>query len=624
MLKGKSQLVNKVVPWIITCLLALAACSPASTTSTSGVSSAQTSSTSSSQTVSTNASAATITEVLAGNSETHEGASDSVWDESKVVQIALNGNSITADDEGVRVDGSTVTITSPGTYSLSGTLADGQIQVNTVGNDVVRLILNGVEIRNSSSAAIYVMNAEKTVLILADNTTNVVSDAAQNAIEGTDLEDPNAAIYSMSDLSIYGSGTLTVNGNYKDGITSKDGLVIASASITVNAVDDGIQGKDYLVIESGNIIVNAQGDGLKSDNEEDAAKGYISVESGVIQITSGGDGMDAASDVLITGGDFTITSGGGSSQRTSETISTKSIKGTVQVIITQGSFNLDSADDAIHTNGSLRIDGGTFEISSGDDGMHADATLEINGGVIQIQKSYEGIESAVITINAGEIHVVASDDGLNVAGGNDSSGMNPGGGPGGKPDRNAGAGTDTFTYTGNYYLYIHGGYIVVDAAGDGLDINGAIEMTNGTLLVNGPTENMNAAVDYDATFVMTGGYLVAAGSSGMAQQPSASSSQNSLLINFTNRQPAGTIVHIQNSADEDVLTFVPVKEFQSITLSSTGLVTGEKYTVYLGGSSSGVVTGSLVQGGSYSGGTQYTSLKITEVATRIGSSGNRP
>jgi hypothetical protein len=336
----------------------------------------------------------------------------------------------------------------------------------------------------------------------------------------------------------------------------------------------------------------------------------------VINITAGGDTISAQTDVMVTSGELTLNAGGGSSARTGETTSTKGIKGLVSVNIDGGTFIIDTADDAIHSNGSLVVNGGSFIIATGDDGMHSDATLEINGGEIQITGSYEGIESAVITINAGTIHVLSSDDGINVAGGVDGSGT-----PGGMPTRGGGPSQDMFSYSGSYYLYINGGYISVEARGDGLDINGAIEMTGGVLLVNGPVENMNGALDYDGTFNITGGFFVAVGSAGMAMAPSQSSSQASILVNFSYAQQAGTLISIQDSAGNAILTFAPTKEYQSIAFSSPDLVNGATYNIYLGGNASGTMVDSLLQDGTYSGGNQYTSLTLSGMVTSVGGGG---
>lgn len=614
--------------FITTLVFSLASCSAGQVQTTTTKSEAQNSTVASvdTGTTSTETTAVSVSavEALSNNSETHEDAQDYVWESSTEIPITLNGDSIVSTVEGVTVDGSTATITSAGTYNISGTLTDGKIIVDTKDEEIVRLIFNGVDIHCSTSAPIYISNAEKTIIILADNTENTISDGISYVFENSEENEPDAAIFSKSDLTIYGNGSLTILGNYNDGIVSKDGLIIASGTVTVNSIDDGIRGKDYLVVKNGNITLKVQGEGLKSDNEEDVSLGYITIENGVIQITSGGDAISAQTDVVIMDGEFSLSSGGGSNNQVDETTSAKGIKGIVLVQINGGRFTIDSADDCIHTNGNLVVNNGTYTITSEDDGMHANSTLEINGGDIQITQSYEGIESAVITINAGNIHIVASDDGINGAGGNDSSGMNPGMGNGGKQKPGGGGPRqDSFTSTGKYYIYIHGGYTVVDANGDGIDVNGAIEMTDGIVLVNGPTSQGNGALDYDSSFNISGGYFIAAGSSGMAMAPSGSSSQYSVLINFTSSQPVGSLVHIQNSTGEDILTFSPTKEFQSILLSSSELESGSTYDVYTGGSSSGSVVDGLYQDGSYTQGSTYDSFTISDIVTNIGTGGNR-
>lgn len=550
-----------------------------------------------------------------GNCADHEDPSDYVWDSFEVVTIILDGSSITVDGNGASVEDSIVTITSAGTYSIRGSLTDGQIIVDTEDEETVRLILDGADISSSTSSPVYVKSAEKTIIVLADGTENHIADGQSYVYEDSDEDEPNAAIFSKSDLTLYGSGSLSVEGNYNDGIVSKDGLIVKSGTITVTAADDAIRGKDYLIVRGGAVTVNAQGDGLKSDNEEDTTRGYVSVEAGTLNITSGGDGISGVTDAIITGGKITITSGGGSSSTVTDDTSAKGIKGVVSVVIEGGTFAIDSADDAIHSNGSITVTGGTFTIATGDDGMHADETLTINEGDITITKSYEGIESAVITINDGDIHIVSSDDGINVAGGNDGSGM---GGP--VP------GQDIFTTSGSYYLYINGGSIVVDAGGDGIDVGGSIEMTAASVIVNGPTSSPNndGALDYDGSFTISGGFLIAAGSSAMAQAPGTLSTQNSLLLNFSTALAAGTLVHIQTSAGDGILTFAPLKGYQSIAFSSAELIKGYTYDVYYGGSASGTVNDGLYQDGTYTPGTQYTSFTVSSTVTMINTTTNGP
>jgi len=540
-------------------------------------------------------------------------ADDLTINATDIVPIELNGASITANNAGVQVNGATATITAAGTYQLQGKLTDGQIIVDTDDAEPVKLVLNGVNLANSKSAPLFIKNAAKTIILLADNSENFISDASEYVYENADQDEPNAALFSDTDLTIAGSGALTVQANFNDGIASKDGLVIDGGNISVTAADDGIRGKDYLVVQNGALTVKAGGDALKADNDEDAAKGYIAIENGEFNLTAGGDGMAAESDVTIAAGKFALTTGGGSGAQLGEDDSAKGIKTGAQLVIDGGDFTIDAADDALHSNDALTINNGEITIATGDDAIHADRTLEINAGKIDITQSREGIEGMVITINGGDIQVVSSDDGINAV---DPDAGDSNARPGGRNQ-------DFSAYTGQVFLYIHGGNIAVDAAGDGLDANGAIQMTNGLVIVNGPTERMNGAIDFDAAFNITGGTLIAAGSSGMAQTAGDSASQNSILVYFGKTLPGGTLIHIQNSAGKNILTFAPSKDFQSLAFSSPELTRGETYTIYAGGSATGTATHGLYADGAYTPGAEFATFTISQPITVIGT-GGRP
>lgn len=527
--------------------------------------------------------------------------------------IMLNGAAIATTSSGVKVNGASATIVAAGTYRLTGSLNNGQIVVDTADKGEVRLVLSGVDIRNASGATIYFAKAGSAVIELADGTQNSLTDGKTYTFERADVDEPNAAIFSRANLTLTGKGALTVNAQFNDGIASKDGLVIADGAISVNAADDGIRGKDYLVVSGGALTVKAGGDGLKADNDTDATKGYIAIDAGTFAITAGGDAIEAHTHVRVNGGTFTLNAAGGSTARIAATESGKGLKAGNALQIGGGTFKIDAADDALHANNALTVTDGTFSIATGDDGIHADGGVTIDGGDIRITRSYEGIESAVININAGTIHLVSSDDGINVAGGAQGSGMLPGGRPGGAQT----------TYTGKLYLYIRGGYVVVDSGGDGLDANGAIEMTGGTVVVHGPTAQMNSAVDYDGSFKMTGGILVAAGSSGMAQAPGTSSTQQAALIYFNASQAAGTLVRLQDASGRELVTFAPSKAFQSLAFSSPELAKGASVDVLLGGTTTGADKDGLRTGGTYSGGTRFANFTASSVVTTVGTGGAR-
>lgn len=548
------------------------------------------------------------------------------------------GDSISINGEGAKVENNVVTITSAGTYSISGELKYGQIVVSASEEDKVQIQLNNANITSSNSAPIYVKSAKKVVIGLIEGTKNTITDGENYVFEDATTDEPNAAIFSKDDLTIIGTGSLVVNANYNNGITSKDDLKIEGGQITVNAVSDGLRGKDSITILDGKITIDAKEDGMKSSNTEDAEKGYIHIQGGTLNITAGQDGIQAETNAVISNGEINIVSSEGSKNSSSknenwgnwggkqppgtqlpdknntttteetDSISAKGIKATSNITISGGNINIDSSDNSIHSNDTIVIKGGNIKASSGDDGVHADSKIEINGGDIDITKSYEGIESQSITINDGNINVVASDDGINAGGGNDASLT------GGRPGEN------NFDSSSKCEIVINGGYIVVDARGDGIDANGSITIKGGTTIVNGPENNGNGSLDYDGSCDISGGILIAAGSAGMAQSPSSTSSQNSVNVALSSQQ-ANTIIHIEDEKGNEVITFAPSKQYQSVIVSSPELKTGSTYTVSYGGTSTGESKDGLYTGGKYSGGTKSTSFTVSESVTNLGSAG---
>lgn len=526
-----------------------------------------------------------------------EDPSDYLWDSSSAIAINFDGTTIATTSSKVTVNGNKATIKAAGDYIITGTLSDGQLLINTTDKGTVKLILNGISMTSSNSAPIFIVDAEKTVIILADNTVNTITDASKYIFSSGE-DEPNAAVFSKSDLIIYGYGELFVNGNYNDGISSKDGLIIKDTKIVTETVDDGIRGKDYLLIHNSSIKISTKGDGLKSDNESNSSAGFINIKSSEIIISSGGDGISAINKVDFEDGNLNIIAGGGSGNTVSSSSSAKGIKAGKSITISCETLQINTAEDALHSDGYICINSGEISISASDDGMHAENTIEINDGNININNSYEGIEAAIITINGGSIHIESSDDGINGVGGATIS-----------------------TQYGNVSsgnMFINGGYIVVTSAGDGIDINGSINMSSGTVIIHGPTNSGNSAIDYDGEFKITGGSLIAAGSSGMAQAPGTSSTQNSLLLNLSSVQQAGTLLCIQKNDGATVACFKPTKNYQSIAMSSALLESGSTYHVYLGGSSTGTLIDGVYEGGCYTWGTKYTSFSITGVVTKIG------
>ncbi|MEH6991455.1 carbohydrate-binding domain-containing protein [Neobacillus drentensis] len=549
------------------------------------------------------------------------------WKSEDTTGIQLTGTGATVEDSGGAIaEGNIITIKTSGTYVISGKLNDGQIIVDAEDKATVRLVLNGTEINSAANSPIYVKKAEKTVISLEDGTENSISDGKTYNLEGSD-DEPNAALFSKGNLTINGTGKLVVKGNYNNGITSKDDLKVTGGTIEIEAADDGLMGRDLLAVKDGDITIKAGGDAVKSTNDKDASKGVIAIEGGAFDLVAANDGFQAVTSLLIADGDFKISTGGGSPERVgtkegggqrpgqttttttaavaeSESDSAKGLKAGTEVGIGGGTFEIDSLDDAVHSNNSVTITGGKMAIATGDDGIHGDSAVFANGGDITISKSYEGIESLVITIAGGNIEVNASDDGINVGGGVDGS----------NPDMQS-------TTSENNLLTISGGNVYVNAQGDGLDSNGSISMTDGTVIVSGPTNNGNGSLDYDQTLDISGGLLIAAGSSGMVQAASENSKQHSMLMTYPETQAAGTILHLEDSKGNTVATFAPEKDYQAVFISSPKLEKDGTYTLYSDGSATGSEANGLYKDGEYSGGTKVVEFKIADFVTWLNESG---
>ena len=514
-----------------------------------------------------------------------------VTDLSAATVITLSDDGSVVTGGGAQVQDNVITIVSPGTYAVSGTLSEGRLVVDLLQSGKVYLVLCGVSIHCTESAAIHVLQAKKVLITLADGTENFVSDGKQGVTAQLGEDDPTAAIFSKDDLVFNGEGSLTVTANRRDGITGRDTLKFASGRYNITAADDGIVGKDCLMIRDGSFTISAASDGMKSTNATESAKGYITLSGGVYDITCGNDGVQAETVLTISGGSFSVNAGGGSANASydakamswnggwgqwgadadeegADTDSAKGLKAGVQLVVSGGTFGIDSSDDALHSNGSVDISGGTLDIASGDDGVHADGTLAISGGIIHISKSYEGLEAQHLTISGGETTLTAADDGLNAAGGQDESALNRPGRGGFQPD-------------GNGSITLSGGKLLIDADGDGIDANGSVTMSGGEVTVIGPEGSGNGALDYDGSFQVTGGTLIAMGSAGMAQAPSDSQVP---CLSLGCQAAAGDAVTLMDSAGNVIWSYTADQSFQSLIYASDALTAGD-YTLTVGGQS---------------------------------------
>lgn len=400
--------------------------------------------------------------------------------------------------------------------------------------DTVRLILNGVSITCANSAPLYAKKAAKTILTLADGTQNTLTDGASYTFPDAETDEPSAAVFSKNDLTINGGGTLTVTGQYNNGIASKDVLTITGGTIRVTAAGDGLRGKDGVAIQNGTFTIDAGTDGIKSTNDTDADKGWISLDGGTYSITAANDGVQAETVLQIAAGTYTLKTGGGSAnsstdskgdarpgwgqwsaggiETTTDAPSAKGLKAGAGILLTGGVFTVDSSDDAIHSNGSVAISGGEYTLTSGDDGIHADAALTISNGTTRITKSYEGLEGGTIDISGGDIQLKASDDRAERGGRQRLL----------RHERPSGA---EWVQHGRQQFLLCPHIRRQFAGGRGRRRSRlqrqSVYRRAAPSWVCGPTGNGNGALDYDGSCEITGGILVAAGSAGMAEAPAA-------------------------------------------------------------------------------------------------------
>ena len=506
---------------------------------------------------------------------------------SEAVKITLNKTTATVSGSGVKADGSTITITEEGVYIVSGTLEDGQIIVDASDSDKVQIVLDGVHINCETNAAIYVREADKVFITLAENSSNTLGGG--NEYSQIDDNTVDGVIFSKSDLVCNGTGSLTIEADYKHGIVSKDDLVITGGTYKIAAADNGITAKDQLKILDGSFDIDAANSAVKAKNADNAELGNI----------------------YIAGGIFTI----------------------------------EAEQDGFHATGSIVVDDGTITVNSGDDGFHAELDTVIHGGTILVEKSNEGLEGKRVVVNGGDITVNASDDGANAAGSGDddsnaasanndsSAAVNSGddssisGAADGKeppqmpPDTENGSDMqpsqdfdpENAPSGGNapqdfdpgdapsdgdapqmmqggpggggnseLYIKITGGTLTVSADGDGLDSNGGLLVTGGTTIVYGPTSDGDSALDYDGSAIVTGGTLAAIGSAGMTESFDEASTQPVITYYCTETQSADTAITLTDSDGSALFTVTPEKAYASIVLTCPEMKLGATYTLAAG------------------------------------------
>lgn len=502
---------------------------------------------------------------------------EGAWEEDGATKISLSDGGCTVDGSGAAADGSTVTITAGGTYVLSGQISAGQVVVNADG-EKVQLVLDGASVTSTDSAAILVRAAKKVWLTLSDGTQNKLATSGSFAEDNEYSID--GAVWCKSDLTINGSGVLKVSSAEGHGIVCKEELALVSGDVEVEAARHAVQAQDAACVVAGTWLLTAGTDGIYCGDDDDAEKGSVLIVGGTVSIDAGSDGVDAAN--------------------------------------------------------VLEVDGGEITVSAADDGLHSERALQVDGGTMTVAKSCEGLEGSTVTVNGGVIDVTSSDDGVNAAGdptgdsgaeATDAGASGPeaageqleaaanGGqaptgdgqapegadaqaptGAGGQATADAGGqapgAVGAMDYDSTAQVTINGGKLTIQAGGDGIDSNGDLTVTGGETYVFGPTSDGDGSLDFAGTGTVTGGVVMCAGSSGMAQNFGDASTQGSMLVSVSGQ--VGDAIQL---ADEDgnVLASCEARtSYSCVLVSAPGVESGKTYTLSYGDTSSEITMDGLV------------------------------
>ena len=529
------------------------------------------------------------------------------YDEAKAAVVTLSGTTASSTSNAVSVQGSTVTILDEGTYILTGTLTDGQILVSAPADAKTQLVLRGASIHSSSSAALYVKTADKVFVTLEGENT-LTGGESFTAIDENNID---GAVYSKADLTFNGSGSLTVTSPVGHGIVCKDDLVFTGGQFTVNSASHGLDVNDSVRFTGAALAIDAGKDGIHVENADDAALGLVYIAGGTLKIKAEGDGISSGYYTQINGGVFDLLcgggyengtkansggygdfmgghrlgGGGGGNSSTSQTDGTsmKGIKSGSGILIGGGIFTIDSADDAVHAASDVIINGGTWNIASGDDAVHSDTALTVTAGTFEISQSYEGLEAEKIYIRGGEFEIHASDDGLNAAGGTDSSG---GGGRdemfGGRPGGGGPGGMGGMGGNANACIEVSGGQMKIYSGGDGLDSNGNLRISGGYTYVTNPTSGDVSVLDSQYTPVITGGTYIGLGISSMMAQSFGGESTQGVIACTCGTQTAGSQLIIKDSSGKEVLNLTTEYRTVLLIISTPQIVSGESYDITIG------------------------------------------
>ena len=513
-------------------------------------------------------------ESYSGSTYFTENDVDGDWaDNAYTTYITLDGSGGTIDGNGAYFLDGDLVISNGGWYVLTGTLEDGKIIVDAHNSSKVWIRLNGVTVRCSDDACLRVDQADKVFLTLAEDTENSFSSGTVYSEEAL-ADNTGGTIFSHDDLTINGSGSLSITAGFKHGIDVNDSLVITGGTITITAPQDGIHVSDSLRFMEASLTIDAGDDAVHSDDE-------LYIESGTVLINSCYEGLEAVT-IEITGGDITMY----------------------------------PTDDGINANGGSstmgfggRGGGGTNGMPSPPDFSDRDMSSMSNtseGGMPSMPGEMSGTSSTDGEMSGmpsqgempsmpGEMSGTTSTDGEMTSGMPSQGEMpsTPGERPGTTQAENSDT-DDTATDEKEPYIRISGGTLtIINETGrdaDGLDSNGSIYIDGGDIRISLLGDGTNNAIDYGSESggecIVTGGTILAFGGSGMAEEFSENCTQCAVLYNIGSTVEAGTLFSLLDQEGEEIISYTPECSYSSVSFSLPEMTVGETYTVVCGENSS--------------------------------------
>lgn len=482
--------------------------------------------------------------------------------------------------EDIVLNDSDISIASSGTYRISGAAEDCSVYIAAEDGGVVHLILDNASIVCKDGPAVYIASAGKVIFTTTEDSNNTINTTVSGGLE--------SAIYSDADITFNGNGMLNVSSENGIAVNCNTNVRFAGGSYSIKAKENGIKASYSVSMQDGSVALFTGSDAIKTTaGGQTSGKwiGVVDISGGALDIESDGDGINSNSIIAIGDASVHITCGGGSTemvqnqhaggrpgmdmvQNDDNGTSCKGLKAETGICISGGIIELDCADDAVHSNGDVSVNGGQLNIQSDGDGLQGDKTVNVAGGEIDITRCAEGICGRYITVSDGTVNIVASDDGINATNGDN-------------PIAAMAKLMEMELFGTGGRLIINGGTMHIIASGDGLDANGSIKQSGGEVYVSSVSNGVEVPLDYDGTYKMTGGKLLAFGNGGRMLQGISENGSTVYSITVGANISDGSKVRVVDKDGNEILAVTSESSCSSLILASDRFTDGMNVTVYV-------------------------------------------